>query len=68
MKEVVKEEWNIASSGDTATPSSAGSPGSADYRAAFAVALAGWTLDAIDFFLVAFLLTTIGRDFHQSDA
>jgi MFS family permease len=68
MKEVVKEEWNIASSGDTATPSSAGSQGSADYRAAFAVALAGWTLDAFDFFLVAFLLTTIGRDFHQSDA
>jgi SHS family lactate transporter-like MFS transporter len=68
MKEVVREEWNIASSEETATPNSAGSPGSADYRAAFTVALAGWTLDAFDFFLVAFLLTTIGRDFHQSDA
>jgi SHS family lactate transporter-like MFS transporter len=48
---------------------SAPAPGaSPDYRAAFLVALAGWTLDAFDFFIVAFLLTTIGRDFHQSDA
>jgi len=27
----------------------------------------GWTLDAFDFFLVAFCLTAIGKDFHQSD-
>ncbi|HTD22943.1 MAG TPA: MFS transporter [Terriglobales bacterium] len=38
-----------------------------DYRAAFLVGLVGWTLDACDFFLVVFLLTTIARDFHQSD-
>ena len=28
----------------------------------------GWTLDAFDFFLVAFCLTAIGKEFHQSDA
>ena len=32
------------------------------YRAAFFVGFAGWTLDAFDFFLVVFLLTTIGRE------
>jgi len=38
------------------------------YRATFFVGFAGWTLDAFDFFLVVFLLTTIGREFHQPDA
>jgi len=38
------------------------------YRAAFFVGFAGWTLDAFDFFLVVFLLTTIGREFHQPDS
>jgi SHS family lactate transporter-like MFS transporter len=38
------------------------------YRSAFFVGFAGWTLDAVDFFLVVFLLTTIGREFHQRDA
>ncbi|HET6216009.1 MAG TPA: MFS transporter, partial [Acidobacteriaceae bacterium] len=28
----------------------------------------GWTLDAFDFFLVVFCLTTIGREFGESDA
>jgi SHS family lactate transporter-like MFS transporter len=28
----------------------------------------GWTLDAFDFFLVVFCLTSIGREFHKSDA
>jgi SHS family lactate transporter-like MFS transporter len=28
----------------------------------------GWTLDAFDFFLVAFCLTAIGKEFHEADA
>lgn len=39
-----------------------------DYRAAFSVGLAGWTLDAFDFFLVVFSLTAIGRTFGRTDA
>jgi len=35
---------------------------------AFVAGLAGWTLDAFDFFLVVLSLTTIGRDFGQSVA
>ena len=36
------------------------------WRAAFLAGLAGWTLDAFDFFLVVLALTAIGRDFNQS--
>jgi len=39
-----------------------------DQRAAFAAGYLGWTLDALDYFLVVFCLTAIGREFHQSDA
>ena len=39
-----------------------------DYRAAFAVGLAGWALDAFDFFLVVFSLTAIGHTFGRTDA
>ena len=35
---------------------------------AFLAGTFGWTLDAFDFFLVVFCLTTIGREFHKSDA
>ena len=35
---------------------------------ALAASFLGWTLDAFDFFLVAFCLTAIGREFHQPDA
>lgn len=34
---------------------------------AFLAGLAGWTLDAFDFFLVVMSLTAIGAEFHQSD-
>jgi MFS transporter, SHS family, lactate transporter len=39
------------------------------YRSGAAVAAAflGWTLDAFDFFLVVFCLTSIGAEFHRSD-
>lgn len=67
MQEVVEGE-NIVYAGETTVSEDSPVQGSADYRAAFTVAMAGWTLDAFDFFLVAFLLTTIGRDFHQGDA
>lgn len=35
--------------------------------AALMASFLGWTLDAFDFFLVAFCLTAIGREFHQPD-
>ena len=35
--------------------------------AALTASFLGWTLDAFDFFLVAFCLTAIGKEFHQSD-
>jgi MFS transporter, SHS family, lactate transporter len=38
-----------------------------DHWAALTASFLGWTLDAFDFFLVAFCLTAIGRDFHQPD-
>src|SRR2546421_1526328 len=38
-----------------------------DHWAALTASFLGWTLDAFDFFLVAFCLTAIGRDFHQTD-
>lgn len=38
-----------------------------DHWAALAASFLGWTLDAFDFFLVAFCLTAIGREFHQPD-
>jgi MFS transporter, SHS family, lactate transporter len=39
-----------------------------DHRAAVAAGYLGWTLDAFDFFLVVFCLTSIGREFHKTDA
>ncbi len=44
-----------------------GIAGSGDHWAALTASFLGWTLDAFDFFLVAFCLTAIGKDFHQSD-
>jgi MFS transporter, SHS family, lactate transporter len=40
---------------------------SADHTSALIASLLGWTLDAFDFFLVAFCLTAIGREFGKSD-
>jgi SHS family lactate transporter-like MFS transporter len=40
-------------------------PGSAR---AVAAGFLGWSLDAFDFFLVVMTLTTIGAEFHKSDA
>ncbi|HWD00427.1 MAG TPA: MFS transporter [Candidatus Sulfopaludibacter sp.] len=42
--------------------------GQTDHRAALLAGYLGWTLDAFDFFLVVFCLTSIGREFHKSDA
>jgi MFS transporter, SHS family, lactate transporter len=39
-----------------------------DHRAALLAGFLGWTLDAFDFFLVAFCLTAIGKEFHKTDA
>ena len=46
---------------------SKGVPTSGDHWAALTASFLGWTLDAFDFFLVAFCLTAIGREFHQPD-
>ncbi len=39
-----------------------------DHWAALLASFLGWTLDAFDFFLVAFCLTAIAKEFHKSDA
>src|SRR5690242_3240843 len=39
-----------------------------DHRAALLAGFLGWTLDAFDFFLVVFTLTSIAREFHKTDA
>lgn len=39
-----------------------------NHWSALTASFLGWTLDAFDFFLVAFCLTAIGKEFHQSDA
>src|SRR5260370_21229495 len=46
-----------------ATPRTKGGHG-----AALLAGFLGWTLDALDFFLVAFSLTAIAQEFHRSDA
>ncbi|HYY97687.1 MAG TPA: MFS transporter [Pyrinomonadaceae bacterium] len=38
-----------------------------DHRAAVLAGFLGWTLDAFDFFLVVFTLTSIAREFHKTD-
>lgn len=38
-----------------------------DQWAALLASFLGWTLDAFDFFLVAFCLTAIAQEFHKSD-
>lgn len=38
-----------------------------DHWAALLASFLGWTLDAFDFFLVAFCLTAIAQEFHKSD-
>jgi MFS transporter, SHS family, lactate transporter len=40
---------------------------SPDRWAALTASFLGWTLDAFDFFLVAWCLTAIGKEFHQPD-
>jgi MFS transporter, SHS family, lactate transporter len=44
------------------------SPKPDDHGAAWLAGFLGWTLDAFDFFLVAYCLTAIGREFHKTDA
>ena len=40
---------------------------STDHWSALTASFLGWTLDAFDFFLVAFCLTAIAKEFHQTD-
>jgi SHS family lactate transporter-like MFS transporter len=47
---------------------SGGAPPRDGYGAAVLACFLGWTLDAFDFFLVVFALTTIAHDFGTSDA
>lgn len=48
--------------------SAAAAPSSSDHRAAVLAGFLGWTLDAFDFFLVVFALTSIAKEFHKTDA
>src|SRR5580658_5766824 len=38
------------------------------HRAAVVAGFSGWLLDAFDFFLVTFTLTSMAREFHKTDA
>jgi SHS family lactate transporter-like MFS transporter len=49
------------------TPDTRAVSTSSDHWAALTASFLGWTLDAFDFFLVAFCLTAIGKEFHQPD-
>lgn len=42
-------------------------PSRSDHRSAVIASFLGWTLDAFDFFLVAFALTAIAKDFGRPD-
>jgi SHS family lactate transporter-like MFS transporter len=42
-------------------------PAEKGHRAAVIASFLGWTLDAFDFFIVAFTLTAIGKEFGQTD-
>ena len=48
-------------------PARAGFLSSSDHWPALTASFLGWTLDAFDFFLVAWCLTAIGKEFHQPD-
>jgi MFS transporter, SHS family, lactate transporter len=48
-------------------PQPAPTPQSSGHWPALTASFLGWTLDAFDFFLVAFCLTAIGKEFHQTD-
>jgi SHS family lactate transporter-like MFS transporter len=49
-------------------PAAQASKTSSEHHAALTAGFLGWTLDAFDFFLVAFCLTAIGKEFHKTDA
>ena len=51
---------HLSSKSDSAVPA-------ADSWSALTASFLGWTLDAFDFFLVAFCLTAIGKEFHKPD-
>ena len=42
--------------------------GVSNHRAAVAAGFSGWLLDAFDFFLVTFCLTSMAKEFHKTDA
>jgi SHS family lactate transporter-like MFS transporter len=53
---------------DEATDSLLHRPAQQSHPPAVIAGFSGWLLDAFDFFLVTFCLTSIARDFHKSDA
>src|SRR5689334_19310905 len=53
---------------DAIGPKSVNSAVPRGHRSAVFASFLGWTLDAFDFFLVVFALTSIGRDFGVTDA
>lgn len=56
----------VSSAASVTTPAPLGAP--TGHRAAVLAGFLGWTLDAMDFFLVVFALTAIGTEFGKSDA
>jgi SHS family lactate transporter-like MFS transporter len=54
--------------GEAGPPSVAGAGVVSNHRAAVTAGFTGWLLDAFDFFLVTFCLTSMAKEFHKTDA
>jgi SHS family lactate transporter-like MFS transporter len=54
--------------GETGPSPVAGAEAVSNHRAAVTAGFTGWLLDAFDFFLVTFCLTSMAKEFHKTDA
>src|SRR5277367_2188125 len=59
---------NKPSSTEGASLSAVAEAGVSNHRAAVTAGFTGWLLDAFDFFLVTFCLTSMAKEFHKTDA
>jgi MFS transporter, SHS family, lactate transporter len=59
---------NKPSSTEGVSLSAVAEAGVSNHRAAVTAGFTGWLLDAFDFFLVTFCLTSMAKEFHKTDA
>jgi MFS transporter, SHS family, lactate transporter len=57
-----------SAAGETILPAAAEQGVVSNHRAAVTAGFTGWLLDAFDFFLVTFCLTSMAKEFHKTDA